>query len=110
MQLNVRFSTRCRGSLRLLSSQLQFKHTCRTKQQLILQLDAMFHDYIIQHRKPRALQKLQALVTATSAKIGDLGVPVADLSISQVVEAIFNQVGVATSTSSPTSGGSCSES
>ncbi|KAL0017864.1 hypothetical protein WJX77_006117 [Trebouxia sp. C0004] len=48
---------------------------CMGSQQLIFRLDQMFHDYIVQHWKPVALQTLQDVIDKTYIHIHQLGLP-----------------------------------
>ena len=64
-----------------------------TKQQLLSQLDVMFHNHIVQHWKPRALNKLKQLASQAELDLWMLGTPVAELRKDAVMEAVLSQVG-----------------
>ena len=67
--------------------------------QLIVRLDDLFHDYIVQHWKPAALQHLQTVMAATRHSISSLGTPVELLNSRKqtsfhAVDAVKCQVGL----------------
>lgn len=65
---------------------------CMGSQQLIFRLDQMFHDYIVQHGKPVALQTLQGVIDKTYFPIHQLGLPVRVLSTRAVLKALQDEV------------------
>ncbi|KAL3134562.1 hypothetical protein ABBQ38_006403 [Trebouxia sp. C0009 RCD-2024] len=65
---------------------------CMGSQQLIFRLDQMFHDYIVQHWKPVALQTLQDVIDNTYFHIHQLGLPVSVLSTRAVLKALQDEV------------------
>ncbi|DBA98744.1 TPA: hypothetical protein ACH3X1_014517 [Trebouxia sp. C0004] len=64
---------------------------CMGSQQLIFRLDQMFHDYIVQHWKPVALQTLQDVIDKTYIHIHQLGLPVSVLSTRAVLKALQDE-------------------
>lgn len=60
----------------------------------------MFHNYIVQHWKPAALQNLEAVTLKVKRSIFDLGTPVELLSPAAVMDRIQRQVGTFYATAS----------
>ena len=63
-----------------------------TVQQLILQLDRMFHTYIVEHWKPAALKRITELVTTDLDHLAALGPPVEELTATEVFHTVMGQV------------------
>lgn len=66
---------------------------CMGSKQLIFRLDQMFHDYIVQHWKPVALQTLQDVIDETYFQIHQLGPPANVLSTRAILKALQDEVG-----------------
>lgn len=73
----------------------QMQHNLRKNMgslQLILQLDQLFHDYIVQHWKPAALQQLAVILQQTRDSLEELGTPLDCLSMQDVRDVIEEEV------------------
>ena len=63
-----------------------------TIKQLIVQLDRMFHRYIVEEWKPAALEKVETLQQAALASLESLGPPVEDLDANDVFHIVLEHV------------------
>lgn len=63
-----------------------------TVRQLIVQLDRMFHSYIVEHWKPAALLRLAQVANAARGDLSSLGPPVEQLIAEEVMQAVLQQV------------------
>lgn len=62
--------------------------------QLIVQLDRMFHSYIVQHWKPAALEKLGVLISTSQEHLQQLGPPVEELTADGKMAVVWSKVRV----------------
>lgn len=65
-----------------------------TIQQLIIKLDCLYRDFIVQHWKPRTLEKLAPKTAAILAEIDTLGPAIESLDTQAVLQHLFEQVRV----------------
>ena len=63
-----------------------------TVMQLIVQLDRMFHSYIVQHWRPAALHKVEAKHRIKRGFLNILGPPVEELTADGALNAVLSQV------------------
>ena len=63
-----------------------------TVQRLIVQLDSMFHSYIVQRWKPAALERIADMLNAAHSNLGMLGKPVEDLTPASIIQYVMEQV------------------
>ena len=63
-----------------------------TVKQLIVQLDHMFHSYIVQHWKPAALDRIADLIDAAHKDLELLGPPVEELTTHGIMQGVMNKV------------------
>ena len=63
-----------------------------TVMQLIVQLDRMFHSYIVQHWRPAVLDKVDALNGIAHCSLYVLGPPVEELTADGVLSTVLSQV------------------
>ena len=63
-----------------------------TIQQLNLKLDQMYRNFIVQHWKPRALERMEPKVFDTQAQLTELGPNVGSLAIPDVLQHLTEQV------------------
>ena len=72
-------------------TQLQLRSNTTVKR-LIVQLDSMFHSYIVQRWKPAALERIADMLDAAHSNLDLLGPPVEDLTPASIIQHIMEKV------------------